>query len=970
MSRCATCDTALEEGQSSCAKCGAPAGLASPAAPPSGGAPAAARRRRSFRLDDLFRGTDHVVVGRSPECGIVLPHPRVSLYHALLIRAPYGLEIVDLDSAAGVTADGRRVRQRAVVVGGQRFGVGPFLFTLAGPDLHCLDSSESLRLEARGVEKEIALAKGGRRKLLGGIDLVVEPGEFVCLLGPSGSGKSTLMDCLNGRRRATGGRVLANGEDFYENFDQFRQSLGYVPQRDIVHRGLTVARALHYTAQLRLPRDTAEAELEARVEEVLRQMELGPHRQTTVGQLSGGQVKRVSLGAELLARPSLLFVDEATSGLDAGTEARMMRLFRRLADDGKSVVCITHNVENVDQCHLVLVLAAGRLIYYGPPADAPGYFGVQRVGQVYDRLAERDPKEWEAQFRDSPLHKEFVGHRLAAPAGGEPEAGGTPAGPADSPVVVSSAGDAAPAVAGNGQAAVASAAATDPSAAERLAAGLAAGRAATLALRSRAGRGLTSLRTNWFQFLILTRRYAELLVRDRKSLRLLLMQAPIVGMILAIGLTHIDYMTQLPWNKRLEPGQKHVLQSLHDFNWVVSAVEDGTVEEDDTKARLQQITFTVINADPKVDPAVRKQRMNGYEMARRVQRNLKGLPPGWFMTGPTTAPTTAPAAAGGGPGGPDTRPAPRSNWLSRLNFRTSDNLRLVVGETDGPAAGATATGDRQAGIELQQVVAMVHTLAKLDTRHPDKRKDLPGILLDLDKNQVTPVVPNQERPFYVVPQKAWAVMFILAIAVFWFGCNNAVKEIVKEQAVYARERAVGLRILPYLGSKFLIQGIVAVFQVFVLLGVVHGIFRATGVTMPTMPGSAQCMYFLPYGQQFGVLALLSVTAVACGLLISAGVSSLDRANTLAPYVLIPQIILAGSFIPIEGPFLKTLAGSASPVYWAFRVLQHGWGELPDYMPNYHADFGLGRTCVALGVQTIVLLAAAAVFLRRKDTGRG
>src|SRR6202035_1877171 len=130
-----------------------------------------------------------------------------------------------------------------------------------------LDSSRSLRLEGRGLEREGTGRGGVPLKLLHNINLVVEPGEFVTLLGPSGSGKSTLMDCLNGRRRATGGTVLANGEDFYRHYDSFRQSLGYVPQKDIVHTQLTVYRALYYTAQLRLPDDTAPAELTNRIEE-------------------------------------------------------------------------------------------------------------------------------------------------------------------------------------------------------------------------------------------------------------------------------------------------------------------------------------------------------------------------------------------------------------------------------------------------------------------------------------------------------------------------------------------------------------------------------------------------------------------------------------------------------------------------------------------------------------------------------
>jgi ABC-type uncharacterized transport system ATPase subunit len=103
------------------------------------------------------------------------------------------------------------------------------------------------------------------------------------------------------------------------------------------------------------------------------------------------------LGAELIARPCLLYIDEATSGLDAGTEARMMRLFRKLADKGKSVVCITHNVDNVERCHLAIFVARGRLMYYGPPSEAPSHFGVGRISEIYDRLADPElapPLAW------------------------------------------------------------------------------------------------------------------------------------------------------------------------------------------------------------------------------------------------------------------------------------------------------------------------------------------------------------------------------------------------------------------------------------------------------------------------------------------------------------------------------------------------------------------------------------------------
>src|SRR5262249_20960366 len=172
-------------------------------------------------------------------------HPLVSRYHALLEEANDGtLLLRDLGSVNGVWVGGKRIHEAATVGEGVRVGVGPFLFTLRQGVIHSVDSSRSLRLEARNLEKVVPGPGGQVRKLLDDINLVVNPGEFVSLLGPSGSGKSTLMDALNGRRRATGGKVLANGEDFYRHFDNFRTSLGYVPQKDIVHTQLSVSRAL------------------------------------------------------------------------------------------------------------------------------------------------------------------------------------------------------------------------------------------------------------------------------------------------------------------------------------------------------------------------------------------------------------------------------------------------------------------------------------------------------------------------------------------------------------------------------------------------------------------------------------------------------------------------------------------------------------------------------------------------------
>jgi ABC-type multidrug transport system ATPase subunit len=362
--------------------------------------------------------TGELIIGRVPECDIQIASPLVSHQHAKLYCHADGVEIEDLRSTNGTFVNNQRLQEGRIRLQlGDKVAIASFTFVFTGAALEAIDTSGRVCVEVRGLYKEIIdHSTKQTRRLLDDISLVIEPGEFVVIFGTSGSGKSTLLDALNGRRPATGGRVLYNGTNLYKAFDSFRASIGYVPQQDIVHRKISIRHALEYTAQLRLPPDTSKQEIGDYIGKVLGKVELSEKSELpidTPAPLSGGQLKRVSLAVELVANPNILFLDEVTSGLDAGTDKRMMRLFANLAADQKTVICVTHTLENIDVCHQVILLHKGKLVYFGPPKEAATYFGVQRLSDVYELLEASSGDVWEKRFRQSDYYQRYVSARLA-----------------------------------------------------------------------------------------------------------------------------------------------------------------------------------------------------------------------------------------------------------------------------------------------------------------------------------------------------------------------------------------------------------------------------------------------------------------------------------------------------------------------------------------------------------------------------
>jgi ABC-type multidrug transport system ATPase subunit/pSer/pThr/pTyr-binding forkhead associated (FHA) protein len=358
-----------------------------------------------------------LTLGRHADNTVVLPHPQVSGHHARLLREGGTYRLYDLNSTNHVYINAQPVTNHLLKLGDE-IRLGPYRLVYEGTHLAQYDESRCIRIDALNLS-----AFGAHHApLLNNISLSIPAHAFVALVGGSGAGKSTLLDALCGLRPAAQGAVLYNGQHLYNNRASFDTQMGYVPQDDIVHRALTVERALYYAARLRLPGDFTDEQIQQRINEVLEEVELSERRERLIKTLSGGQRKRVSIALELLANPSLFFLDEPTSGLDPGLDRKMMLLLRKLANKGHTVILVTHATSHLNVCDYVCFLApGGRLAYFGPPEEARRYFGQTDFAEIYGYLEPTDhhPKaaeQAEARFTGSRDYQQYIAQPLSAAA--------------------------------------------------------------------------------------------------------------------------------------------------------------------------------------------------------------------------------------------------------------------------------------------------------------------------------------------------------------------------------------------------------------------------------------------------------------------------------------------------------------------------------------------------------------------------
>lgn len=231
-------------------------------------------------------------------------------------------------------------------------------------------------LDARGIRKSY-----GAHDVLRGVDLRVEPGQVLGLLGRNGAGKSTLITILCGLRRADSGTATICGHS--PASAEAARSIGYAPQELGIYPDLSVAQNLAAFGELH---GLSRREATSRAGEVMELLGLTEKRGQRASHLSGGQQRRLHAGMAIMHRPRLVFMDEPTVGADVEARSRILRTVRQLADDGAAVVYTSHYLAEFEELGSdIAILNEGRIVASGTLEEIVSRHGHAEVTLEFDR---------------------------------------------------------------------------------------------------------------------------------------------------------------------------------------------------------------------------------------------------------------------------------------------------------------------------------------------------------------------------------------------------------------------------------------------------------------------------------------------------------------------------------------------------------------------------------------------------------
>lgn len=224
------------------------------------------------------------------------------------------------------------------------------------------------------IEVSNLVIERGRRRVLDGVDIDIEPGVITGLLGPSGSGKSTLMRAIVGVQIVESGTIDVLGHP--AGSPALRHRIGYVTQAPSIYSDLTVAENVRYFASLYGRPDAA-------ADRTIVDVGLEDQAGQLVGALSGGQHSRASLACALVGDPELLVLDEPTVGQDPVLRDELWRRFRQLADDGATLLVSSHVMDEANRCDRLILIHDGEIVADDTPASVKARAGTDDLDEAF-----------------------------------------------------------------------------------------------------------------------------------------------------------------------------------------------------------------------------------------------------------------------------------------------------------------------------------------------------------------------------------------------------------------------------------------------------------------------------------------------------------------------------------------------------------------------------------------------------------